>query len=100
MDEAQGQWSVRGSKAGSYVVVINTDDSQQDEQYTLGGTTDFRTRLVQPKYSMYAKVWPLVTALGGSLLTIPGFLAYLQERRKRRSEATRIVIATDLPKNL
>jgi hypothetical protein len=80
------------------VLVINTDKSQSDEQYALSGTTDFKITLINAKYSVYTKVWPFVTTLGGSLLTIPGFLAYLKERRKQRSEDTRITIATDLPK--
>ena len=72
-------WSARATTPGIYTLVLNSSG-----ETSLG---DMPTTVVKitPRWSSVAqKAWPYLCSFFGSLLSLPGILAYLKDRRTGR----------------
>jgi hypothetical protein len=61
--------------------------------------TTVRIKVAPSSYKFAEFITPAITGFLGSLLTLPGLLAFREARRRRSQENSRIVVAGDIPKN-
>ena len=97
-------WSAKGDAVGPSRVVVNsnlTSNIEATEDIVLDEPLPVLTIIVRPRwFTTLKRIAPVFSAFLGSLLTVPGILAYLEARRKRRKEEQIVQVVRDFPDRL
>jgi hypothetical protein len=81
---ASARWSVKSSEPRLHRLDLNVEAAEGHFAVTGKPYLDVAVETTWPYY--IEKVGPFLAAFGGSLLTLPGVLAYLEARKKKRRE--------------
>jgi hypothetical protein len=97
-------WTIRAKETGRYKLVVNFKDKAVQSTnvsglrrsapvefrpiaVSLGETsTPLEVRFKRTLGGYVAQIWPILVTVMGSLLTVPGIIAFLKERSKEKEE--------------
>jgi hypothetical protein len=84
------KWSVAGTEPGEYSLVMNfkptspTDPNDSGTKLVFSPSSDISLTVERRWRDWVAQGWPIFAAFMGSLLTLPGILAFLKDRKNEK----------------
>jgi hypothetical protein len=78
------RWTIRSKEPGKFNLIVNKSVSDREIRFTPSPVIAVEVKQTVSGYA--AEVWPILTTVLGSFLTIPGLIAVFKDRKKDRQD--------------